>query len=139
MAKRKKRRDSPMFAFSIGHLPKPLPKRQVFETLIKALKTENGELPQGWIVNWRWRNARAKGHERAYREDSFENVVKNSRSAYLTLMERRLKRELAKLPPVHKRRKRAKRKKRKPTRGKLSKVRTRKAKARGRRRRRKAR
>jgi hypothetical protein len=57
---------------------------------MRAALDEDGELPNGLGVEWRWRNTAAQDE----RWDEFANVVRGSREGFVTVMKRRLDRDL---------------------------------------------
>jgi len=113
-------------AYRIDALPGRVPKFIFLQTLIDFLNGEISELPKGWKVTWLWRNS-AKSK---VRYDTFQRTIANSREGFMTLMLRRLRRDLEKVrvfeigKPKHRKRAKAK-KARKSNRRKVSKVRTR--------------
>lgn len=126
--KRKRTRNDIAMAYRIEALPRRIAKASFFLTLIDFLDGEIAALPEGWRVTWQWRNSRKS----KLRSDSLENAVSKSRDSFITLMRRRLRRDLDNLRPTKRspKRSRAKSKRRgkkKRTRN-VSKVR--KAKAR---------
>jgi len=101
------RTDTPSMGFYIDALPSPIDKVKFFRTLLKATNMDEPKLPKGWKVSWRWRNkedeegefteavpASQASQPEELREDEFTNVINKSRGGFVTLMQRRLKREL---------------------------------------------
>jgi len=93
------RRDKSDFVsmrYSVEKLPRGgVSKRTFYETLIRAVHSGSGELPEDWEITWCWRNA----PEREEVHASFAEAVQGSRAGFLVLMENRLRRDLAKIAP----------------------------------------
>lgn len=107
MSKKSKRtRNDISMAFRIDSLPRRIRKQDFFRTLLDFLDGEIEELPEGWEITWRWQNSK----KQKWREEEFSSTVGNSRDSFMTLMRRRLQRDLDKLSPA--KRAPAKRKKR---------------------------
>lgn len=60
----------------------------VIRSLIRA--SDTGEMPEGIDATWQWRNAANQD----VREDDFLSAVEGSRKGFITLMRRRLARDL---------------------------------------------
>lgn len=124
MSKHKRTRNDISMAYRIDALPHRIRKQDFFHTLLNFLDGEIEELPRGWEITWRWQNSKKQD----WREDEFTSTVGNSRDSFMTLMRRRLQRDLNNLSPAKrtpaKRKKRSHKasKKRRATR-KVSKVR----------------
>jgi len=113
-------------AYRIESLPRPIKKYRFLQTLIDFLEGKIDSLPRGWNVTWIWRNS----PKQDTREDSFENTISNSRPSFMSLMLRRLQRDLGvQNVPKNRKVKRRKHTRRKKTRNKnrrrLSKMRKR--------------
>jgi hypothetical protein len=80
-------------AYRIDSLPGRVPRQDVFHTLLDFLGGEIEALPEGWKVTWLWRNSRKS----KLRSDSIENVIAKSRDSFMSLMQRRLERDLKNL------------------------------------------
>ena len=126
--KKKSTRNDVAMAYVIKRLPGRVRKVDVFHTLIDFLDGEIAALPDGWEVDWRWRNSR----KQPWRRDSIQGAVSNSRDSFMTLMRRRLQRDLNSIAPPRKRKRNTKRvSKRRRKRSKSAKKRARKANRRG--------
>jgi hypothetical protein len=93
LKKRKPRDNYVAMAYRIDRLPRPFPRAEVLEWLIRSAERGSGELPSGWEVTWRWQNKKGG----PWREDSFQNTVAESRAQFLGLMGARLRRDLRSL------------------------------------------
>lgn len=91
--KRDRKRDFVSMRYRITALPPGVSRRQFYETAIEAAQSGSGELPEGWNVDWIWRNDPKQDE----REEEFSGAIKHSRSGFLVLMARRLRRDLSKL------------------------------------------
>ena len=105
--KRKRTKNDIAMAYRIESLPCRVSKPFFYQTMLDFLDGEIAELPKGWKITWLWRNSRKS----KLQSDSFENAVGNSRESFMTLMRRRLQRDLDNLKPNRKRRKVRKRRK----------------------------
>jgi len=124
---KKRKGNEVAMAYRIESLPGRVRKDVFLQTLINFLEGEISALPPGWDVTWIWRNSKKQDT----REDTFENAISNSRPSFMTLMLRRLRRDLGALRVTigkHKSSKRAKsKKKRTAKRRKMPKMRRRKS------------
>jgi hypothetical protein len=77
-------------AYRIEALPRRVKKEVFFRTLLSFLDGDIVELPEGWDIAWVWRNSRKS----KLRSDSLENVLAKSRSSFMTLVVKRIKRDL---------------------------------------------
>src|SRR5205823_11805487 len=100
--KRKRTRNDIAMAYRIESLPGRVSKVFFYQTLLDFLNGEIEDLPEGWEVTWLWRNSRKS----KLRSDSIQNVVGASRDSFMTLMQRRLQRDMNALKPPKKKRKR---------------------------------
>lgn len=118
---------------SLGRGKKRVSKKFFLRMLLDFIRGEISELPTGWKVNWIWRNS----SKSSARSDTIQNVIGDSRDSFMTLMARRIERDLNALGftasgNAGKKRKRKaqqfKKKHGKKHAGKMSKVRKRKPK-----------
>jgi hypothetical protein len=80
--------------FRIVSLPSGgVPKRIVLETMLHAAESGNPTLPQGWEIEWQWRN----NPKQKLRHDSFQNVISQSRPGFWQLMAMRIRKEIERL------------------------------------------
>jgi hypothetical protein len=80
--------------FRIVSLPSGgVPKRIVFETMLHAAESGDPTLPQGWEIEWQWRN----NPKQELRHDSFQNVISQSRPGFWQLMAMRIRKEIERL------------------------------------------
>jgi len=97
--KRKRTRNDIAMSYrieSLGYERQRVQKQEFFQRLIQFLDGDIVELPRGWKIIWRWQNSKKQD----WRENTFENVVGNSRDSFMTLMRRRLQRDLNNFSPV---------------------------------------
>ena len=110
---------------SLGYGRKRVSKEIFLQSLLAFLDGE-GDIPRGWHISWLWRNSRKS----KFGSDSLTNVVANSRDSFMTVMRRRIKRDLDALKPTssdeHKRRSAAAKKGWKTRRRNMPKMRRRK-------------
>lgn len=94
--RRKRTRNDIAMGYRIESVPgERVNKKQFFKTLLQFLDGKIVELPEGWEITWRWQNDK----KQKWREDEFTEVVSNSRSSFMSLMKRRLRRDLESLRP----------------------------------------
>ena len=117
MKRKKRTRNDIAMAYRIESLPGRVPKVVFYQTLLDFLNGEIAELPEGWEVTWLWRNSRKS----KLRSDTIENAVSNSRGSFMTLMQRRLKRDLDNLRPSRDRWRKAKKSKKRRGKARRSK------------------
>ena len=92
--------------FGIKKLPPGMSLDDALRAALRAAESGSGELPEGLDIQWRWKNRdqetqAGKSHhpqdaEGRYYGD-FETVVSESRSSFLKLMGKRLRREINRL------------------------------------------
>lgn len=103
MKRRKRTRNDIGMAYRIESLPGRVAKAEFFKTLLAFLDGKIVELPDGWNVTWRWQNSKKQD----WREDDLTEVVSKSRSSFMSLMRRRLKRDFDSLRPAKRNAKRS--------------------------------
>lgn len=76
-------------SYRIDSLPKGTVSKKEFFMRTKRFITHGEDLPAGWKITLRWRNAK----NAAWREDRFENAINDSRPGFNKLVLRRLRRD----------------------------------------------
>lgn len=75
-------------SYRIDKLPRPVPKRQFLNRLIRFIDTGD-DLPKDWRIILRWQNS----PKQEWREDQFESAISDSREGFVKLVRRRLVRD----------------------------------------------
>jgi hypothetical protein len=93
--------------YRIESLPRRVPKRRALEVMRDIVNFDRTRLPQGWDITWFWRNdEEGEEHFGPIRQVARDELRQNRGDGFLTLMSRRIERDLSALTPRYKKRSR---------------------------------